>query len=331
MKCDTTSRGRNYPVQIPYYVDVRMPHYFCASDSIKAPDLPFHGYGRLGCSYPYLFRTLPIIHMDSTGPYVKLLQQNLLGLGYVNVPVDGVFGNKTLAAVHSFQDRFDLISDGIVGPVTWKLLLDNVKAVQKLLNSYGYSAGSPDGFFGPKTTHALQQFQQSHELYVSGIVDPRTRRKLFNLQATDHVESRLTSRDISSLNLKVAAMAKKFLDLTREYNLDIRITDAFRSWSEQDELYAQGRWEPGNIVTNARGGESYHNWGLAFDAAPVENGVITYDDEEKFKLMGRLGQQAGLEWGGTFKKIRDYPHFQYTFGLSIWDLLNGVQPPRNDK
>ena len=73
------------------------------------------------------------------------------------------------------------------------------------------------------------------------------------------------------------------------------------------------------------GGESYHNWGLAFDAAPFENGVKS-NDVKKFKTMGRLGEQVGLEWGGGFKDLIDYPHFQYTFGLSTEDLLNGVTP-----
>ena len=74
------------------------------------------------------------------------------------------------------------------------------------------------------------------------------------------------------------------------------------------------------------GGDSYHNWGLAFDAAPYENGQIS-NDTKKYAKMGQLGQQVGLEWGGTFKSIVDLPHFQYTFGLNTWSLLNGARPP----
>ena len=51
------------------------------------------------------------------------------------------------------------------------------------------------------------------------------------------------------------------------------------------------------------------------------------NDAEKFKKMGRLGKQVGLEWGGDFKDIVDYPHFQYTLGLSTQDLQNGVNLP----
>ena len=44
--------------------------------------------------------------------------------------------------------------------------------------------------------------------------------------------------------------------------------------------------------------------------------------------MGKLGEQVGLEWGGSFKSIVDYPHYQYTFGLSTEDLLNGKRPTK---
>lgn len=137
--------------------------------------------------------------------------------------------------------------------------------------------------------------------------------------------SRPSSNDLSSLNPHLALLARRFLRLAKENNLDVRITAAFRSWSEEDRLFAQGWWAPGPIVTNARGGDSYHNWGLAFDAAPFEGGQIS-SDQQKFIQMGHLGQQVGLQWGGTFKAIVDYPHFQYTFGLNTWDLLNGVRP-----
>jgi len=271
---------------------------------------------------------LPTIKLGSTGSFVKLLQMDLngLALNYNNFAIDGVFDAKTNDAVKNFQDRFEINPNGIVGPVTWKLLTDNVKAVQKLLNNRGYPTGYPDGFFGPVTVNAVRKFQTDNGLSPSEIVDPRTRQKLFNPQPKDHFESRPSSNDLSSLNPHVASLARKFLTLTQENHLDVRITTAFRSWDEQDRLFAQGRTAPGEIVTNARGGDSYHNWGLAFDAAPYENGKIS-NDTEKFIQMGHLGQQVGLQWGGTFKSIVDYPHFQYTFGLNTWDLLNGIRPP----
>lgn len=269
----------------------------------------------------------PVIKLGSTGSFVKLLQMNLngLALNYNGFAIDGVFDNKTSDATKNFQDRFELNRTGTVDAVTWKILIENVKAVQKLLNSRGYHPGYPDGWFGPMTTKAVRKFQTDNGLYPSGMVDPWTRQRLFNSHPKDDFESRPSSSDISSLNPHVALLAKKFLESTRADQLDVRIYTAFRSWAEEDRLFAQGRWAPGAIVTNARGGDSYHNWGLAFDAAPYENGKIS-NNVEKFIRMGHLGQQVGLQWGGTFKSLVDYPHFQYTFGLNTWDLLNGVRP-----
>lgn len=271
---------------------------------------------------------LPVLQIGSTGPYVQLLQMNLNGLGgnFNNFAIDGVFGIKTQQAVGSYQDEYKLPRDDIVGPITWKVLTDNVKAIQRGLNARGYNAGNPDGWFGQATTYAVIRFQRDNGLYPEGVVNPRTRRKLFNPNPKDNYEYRPTSNSINSLNPYVAQLARKFLDLTRANNLDVRILAAFRSWDDSDRLYAQGRTTPGPIISNSRGGESYHNWGLAFDAAPFENGVKS-NDVKKFKTMGRLGEQVGLEWGGGFKDLIDYPHFQYTFGLSTEDLLNGVTPP----
>jgi peptidoglycan L-alanyl-D-glutamate endopeptidase CwlK len=270
---------------------------------------------------------LPILKSGSTGSYVKLLQMNLNGLAhnFNNFQINGVFDTKTQQAVGSYQDEYKLPRDGIVGPNTWKVLTDNVKAVQRLLNARGYTAGSPDGWYGQKTTNAVLKFQKDNGLNQDGTLTPRTRRKLFNPYPKDFYEYKPTSNSISSLSPHVGQLVQKFLDLTKANNLDVRIISAFRSWNDSDKLYAQGRTAPGEIASNARGGESYHNWGLAFDAAPFENGVIS-SDIEKFKAMGRLGQQAGLEWGGSFKDLVDYPHFQYTSGLSTADLLNGVTP-----
>jgi len=237
-----------------------------------------------------------------------------------------VLDAKTQQAVGNYQDEFKLPRDGVVGPDTWKVLTDDVKAVQRLLNLRGYNTGYPDGWYGKTTTNAVKRFQRNNGLYQEGVVNPRTRRKLFNPYPKDNYEYRPTSNSINSLDPYVRQLANKFLYLTKTNNLDVRITTAFRSWNDSDKLYAQGRTMPGNKVSNARGGGSFHNWGLAFDAAPFENGVMS-KDIEKYKTMGRLGEQVGLEWGGSFKDLVDYPHFQYTFGLSTQDLLNGVTPP----
>jgi peptidoglycan L-alanyl-D-glutamate endopeptidase CwlK len=270
---------------------------------------------------------LPTLRLGSKGTYVKKLKIDLNGLSinYNNFIIDDIFDLKIKEVVENFQDEVKLPRDGIVGSATWASLIKKIRLIQVKLNSRGYNSGNPDGWFSAITMNAIKKFQKDNGLYEEGIINPRTRVKLFNPYPKDDFENRPSSNDLRSLNPYVAFLATKFLTLTKAHNLDVRIIAAFRSWDEEDRLYASGRTIPGPIVTNARGGNSYHNWGLAFDAAPFEYNQIS-NDNAKFKKMGSLGEQVGLKWGGSFKAIVDLPHFQYTFDLSTEDLLNGKRP-----
>ena len=250
-----------------------------------------------------------------------------LSKNYNNFIIDDYFDKKTEDALMNYQDDVRLTRNGIVGPATWASLITRVKTIQVKLNSLGYNAGSPDGWFGPVTTSAVKRFQSAHGLVPEGVVNPRTRVKLFNPHPIDNFETRPSSTSLSALDPYVAKLAHEFLRLCSANGLDVRILAAFRSWDESDRLYALGRTAPGAVVSNARAGDSYHNWGLAFDAAPFVNNVMT-TDRAKFYLMGHLGEQVGLQWGGTFKSIVDLPHFQYTFGLTTEELQDGKRPPR---
>jgi len=276
--------------------------------------------------------TLPVLKLYYQGPSVRILQMNLYGLNfnYNGLQVTGIFDSLTDEIVRDFQAENKLVSDGIVGPVTWEVLLGKVIKVQNKLNSLNFNSGIPDGIFGARTKDAVTRFQSVNGLVRDGTVNPRTRQQLFNPNPPDDYSKRPSSKSLSTLNPYVASLAQKFLDLCAANSLDIAIIVTFRSWYEQDTLYAQGRTQPGAIVTDARGGDSYHNWGLAFDCAPLVNGVVAWEAIDKFIEMGNLGQQVGLEWGGnwtTYKiNIVDFPHFQYTYGLSTEQLLNGARP-----
>lgn len=117
--------------------------------------------------------------------------------------------------------------------------------------------------------------------------------------------------------------------------ITVVITDDFRSGKAQDELYQKGRTVSGNIVTNAKGGESYHNYGLAVDFAlktPSENVIwdMKYDGNKNGKSdwyeVVDLAKKLGFTWGGDWPNFKDYPHLQMDFGLSITDLQNGERP-----
>lgn len=134
----------------------------------------------------------------------------------------------------------------------------------------------------------------------------------------------INSRDIKDLHPKVKAMAEKFLCECKAAGLNVTIYSTYRDHESQNELYAQGRTKPGKVVTKAKGGDSFHNWKVAFDAAPIVNGSIPWNDAKLFEKMGAIGESVGLEWGGRWK-FKDMPHFQFTGGLSIADFKAGKQ------
>lgn len=125
-------------------------------------------------------------------------------------------------------------------------------------------------------------------------------------------------------------------ELSLPRDVAIAIPQGLRTIDEQDALYAQGRTKPGSIVTNARGGSSYHNYGLAFDFCLVldtnRDGVYDYTSWDIKKDNDRDGiadwlevvkvfENAGWEWGGKWSSIKDYPHLQKTFGYTWQQLL----------
>lgn len=115
----------------------------------------------------------------------------------------------------------------------------------------------------------------------------------------------------------------------------VRFVQVLRTFAEQDALYAQGRTKPGQVVTNAKGGQSYHNYGLAIDF------VLLYDKNRDGKITSteiiwdrevdidrdkvadwmevvKIFQKYGWQWGGTWK---DFPHFEKSFGYKTSALL----------
>lgn len=103
--------------------------------------------------------------------------------------------------------------------------------------------------------------------------------------------------------------------LAKAEGYELRVSQGLRTWGEQDKLYAQGRTRPGKKVTNARGGQSYHNYGLAFDLVFVVNGKISWD-EKLYRNIGRWAKEVGLDWGGNWR-FRDLPHCQLPGMTSI--------------
>jgi peptidoglycan L-alanyl-D-glutamate endopeptidase CwlK len=118
-------------------------------------------------------------------------------------------------------------------------------------------------------------------------------------------------------------LCRKFVAKCKEQGIEILITSTYRSIQEQDALYAQGRTKPGAIVTNARGGYSFHNFGVAFDIVPIVNGKAQWNSIALFRRCGDIGKSLGLEWAGDWPKFREYCHFQRTQGMTLADFRAG--------
>ena len=133
----------------------------------------------------------------------------------------------------------------------------------------------------------------------------------------------INSRNLDDLHPIIRKKCQKFIELCKESGVNILITSTLRDHESQNDLYAQGRTKPGKIVTNAKGGESYHNFGQAFDFVPMVEGQCIWNDTSLFNKCGNLAKECGLEWGGDFRSFKDLPHCQFTGGLSLSDLRSG--------
>lgn len=125
----------------------------------------------------------------------------------------------------------------------------------------------------------------------------------------------MASRRIEDLHAVFQPLVRKFLSACKAAGHDVIITCGYRSMAEQDELYAQGRTRPGKRVTNARGGQSWHNYGLAVDVVFLRDGKADWNGP--WEEIGRIGELLGLIWGGRFKSLPDRPHFEWHPGLTI--------------
>jgi len=98
----------------------------------------------------------------------------------------------------------------------------------------------------------------------------------------------INSNKIEDLHPKVQPLAKAFLAACAKAGLEVAITSTYRDRQYQDWLFSQGRGgKPGKIVTYARGGQSMHNYRLAFDFVVKHNGVVDWGISRATKRRGR--------------------------------------------
>lgn len=212
---------------------------------------------------------------------------------------------------------------------------DHILAIQKALWILGFFK-SPADFapvFGNRTFTALVAYQKSVGLPATGFFGSMTMAK-FNERFNKSYLKKITAEDLAKWNLqpKVARLAADFLNKAKEKGFSIAITEGYRSLERQTQLYNQVP-----KITNAKAGMSFHNYGLAFDIVFIKDGKATYEGD--WESIGKVGQEVGLEWGGSWGNIGsnnemevynndwsvgfiDKPHFQFTGGHSITEFFN---------
>jgi peptidoglycan LD-endopeptidase CwlK len=137
----------------------------------------------------------------------------------------------------------------------------------------------------------------------------------------------INSRNISDLLPRVQPLANAFIEKCKAEGIELLITSTYRDKESQAALFAQGRTTPGKIVTNARAGRSFHNYRVAFDVVPLRNGKPVWgtvnEDAVLWKKIGAIGVECGLEWAGNWRTFTEFPHFQFTGGLTLADFQAG--------
>lgn len=190
-------------------------------------------------------------------------------------------------------------------------LEQTIRSVQQTL---GVEA---DGKAGPQTWAAIQQ--------RIGVAGAKPGLAPAADTGPDEAVDERSEKVIATLLPEVRPYARALVHKAAASGIQIQVISGYRSYAEQDALYARGRTaQPGPIVTNARGGHSNHNFGIAFDIGVFE-GKHYLGESPKYRAVGMLGCEIGLEWGGSWKDMIDQPHFQlrpiWAGGLSGRELL----------
>jgi len=181
-----------------------------------------------------------------------------------------------------------------------------------------------DGGFGQRTQNAISAFQERNGIAVPDADKGKVGAETLTALEAAYEPTRVALAKIDERNktghlmLEFRKKMGQFAEALTGRGMDALITDAFRSFAEQDAIFEQGRSKPGRKVTNARGGESNHNYGMAVDLYPVINGKVFTDptpaNKHRFEEIQQAiideAQTLGLTSGVTFGSLGDKPHVQ---------------------
>lgn len=188
-----------------------------------------------------------------------------------------------------------------------RLFSDDILFYQRILSVAGFYQGKRDGKWSAAVDAADQAFAAEFDRIAAALGS-------FDLR---------TETNIRSLLPQTQRSARSFLMRAKNFaGFEVRIISGSRTYAEQDQLYKKGRFgNPGSIVTKAKGGQSNHNFGIAWDVGIFQNGKYLTGDsksEEKiYKQLAPVVMVSDLEWGGNWTSIVDMPHYQLKLDLTL--------------
>lgn len=154
-----------------------------------------------------------------------------------------------------------------------------------------------------------------------------------------------STKNMGGVNPSLKDYALELIKRCYKEGVYVQLSSGYRSHEEQAKLFGQGRsnfvykgkqygrikdanGKQLNIVTNAEPGQSIHNYGLAIDYFIVSDdgndAIWTVND--KWKRVAAIAKKMKFEWGGDWSSFRDYPHLQFTGGLTLGQIGRGARP-----
>jgi len=184
-----------------------------------------------------------------------------------------------------------------IDKMSYQLFKDDVLFYQRFLKAGGFYNGATDGSWGNLTNQADADFSAQ----TNSIAEQYG---TFDKTSEAHIGTLLPKAQIE---------ARKFLRIAKDNHTDVRILSGTRTYGEQNGLYAHGR--NGNtkpVVTNAKGGQSNHNFGIAWDIGlfDAKGNYISADAGYKAFAAIVMRLMDSIEWGGNWISFKDYPHYQ---------------------
>ncbi|HEY5804156.1 MAG TPA: M15 family metallopeptidase [Lysobacter sp.] len=194
-----------------------------------------------------------------------------------------------------------------------RLFPDDVLFTQRLLRAQSLYAGRLDGRWGPLTEAASLEFERQTDAI-------RSQSREFDARS-----------EVQLLTLLLPAQRAARASLSRmiDAGLRARILSGTRSYAEQNALFRRGRYgNPGPVVTNARGGQSMHNFGAGWDIGLFDANGRYLQTAAPYDTAAAMGVGDGLEWGGHNKRFVDRPHYQLRLGLAVAEVRRRFEAGR---